>query len=320
MEQQREERQKPFWQPDMRLDRLLSLYLFAPLARKRISHRGLQLPILMFHSISDRMTAGIHPYFEVCTSPMIFDRQMRFLYESGYSTITLKEAACAVPREKALPPKPVCITFDDGFRDFLTEAFPTLTKYGFSATVFLPTGFIGKERKTFKNRECLTWEEVRGLHSKGVKFGSHSVNHTRLDELDGDGLKLELQESKKRMEDEIGGHVEMLAYPFAFPEEDKSFVLKLKESVSEAGYQFGVTTMVGRVSAEDNPLFLKRIPVNTFDDVSLLQAKLEGAYDWLHGVQRFWKSTKRRLKNCTLGLSAISPRPSFRKGGNDICG
>lgn len=279
----------------MRLDRFLTLYFFAPLMRTATSRGKRRIPILMYHSISDYVSKGIHPYFEVCTSPMVFDRQMRFLYENGYAAISLEDVTGVLSNGNVLPPKPVCITFDDGFRDFLTDAFPVLTKYHFSATVFLPTGFIGINRKTFKNRECLTWEEVRGLHSGGVKFGSHSVNHTRLDELNGDGLKIELQESKKRMEEEIGGSVEMFAYPFAFPEENKGFVLKLKQAVLEARYKFGVTTMIGRASAENDPLFLKRIPVNDFDDLPLLNAKLEGAYDWLRTFQRFWKAGKKPL-------------------------
>jgi peptidoglycan/xylan/chitin deacetylase (PgdA/CDA1 family) len=277
----------------MRLDRFLTLHLFAPLMRTANSKGKPRIPILMYHSISETFSKGIHTYFEICTSPMFFDKQMRFLYENGYTAIGLKDVIAILSDGKTIPPKPVCITFDDGFRDFLTDAFPVLSKYGFSATVFLPTGFLGSERRVFKNREFLTWEEVRGLHSKGVKFGSHSVNHARLDELDGDGLKFELLESKKKMEEEIGGSVEMLAYPFAFPEENTSFVPKLKEAVLEAGYNYGVTTMIGRVSAENDRLLLKRIPVNDFDDLPLLQAKLEGGYDWLHVFQRLRKSTLR---------------------------
>ena len=279
----------------MRLDRFFSLHVFAPLARPERMGGKRRIPILMYHSISARLNGSVHPYFETRTSPRNFGRQMQWLHETGCSVIGLSEVVGALSNEGTLPPKPVCLTFDDGFRDFLTEAFPILSKRRFPATVFLPTGYIGDERKTFKNRECLTWEEVRGLRSKGVVFGSHTVTHARLESLDGDELRSELQESKGRIEEETGAGVETFAYPFAFPEQNTGFVSKLKEAVSAAGYRCGVTTMIGRASAGNDPLFLRRIPVNDFDDAALFRAKLEGSYDWLHSLQRLSKFARKPL-------------------------
>jgi peptidoglycan/xylan/chitin deacetylase (PgdA/CDA1 family) len=278
-----------------RLDRFLTVHVFHRFGLAANGSSGPRVPILMYHSISDRMTRGIHPYFETSTSPRVFERQMRFLHENGYAAMGLEDVIGVLSNGKAAPPKPVCITFDDGFRDFLTEAFPALTKYGFSGTVFLPTGFIGDSRKTFKGRECLTWSEVRGLHSRGVKFGSHTVTHSKLDKMDGEGLEFELSESKKRIEDQTSAKVETFAYPFAFPEENRTFVPKLKRAALDAGFKSGVTTMIGRASAKNSPLFLKRIPLNDFDDLSLLQAKLEGSYDWLHALQRLSKFLRKPL-------------------------
>ena len=61
------------------------------------------------------------------------------------------------------PAKLVAITFDDGFRDFYTEAFPILQRERFSATMFLPTSFIAEQPRQFLSRDCMTWSEVREL-------------------------------------------------------------------------------------------------------------------------------------------------------------
>ena len=95
------------------------------------------------------------------------------------------EVAGLLARGKPLAARAVVITFDDGFRDFYTAAFPVMQEHQFTATVFLPTAFIGEDRRSFKGAECLTWEEVRRLRRAGVQFGSHTVNHPRLVEWTG---------------------------------------------------------------------------------------------------------------------------------------
>src|SRR5439155_15033721 len=105
----------------------------------------------------------------------------------------------------------------------LTDGFPTLSKLGFNATVFLPTGYIGRVARTFKGKKCLTWNEVRELHRAGVEFGSHTVTHPRLTSLTVKEIEHEIRSSKDTIEDELGARVRAFAYPYAFPEADVPF-------------------------------------------------------------------------------------------------
>jgi peptidoglycan/xylan/chitin deacetylase (PgdA/CDA1 family) len=189
--------------------------------------------------------------------------------------------------------KVAVITFDDGFRDFLTEAWPALAEFGFGATVFLPTAFIGRERRCFKGRECLTWGEVRELRGQGVRFGSHTVNHPKLWELDAAGFESELRDSRRTMEDELGETVDSFAHPFAFPATDAAYVCRFRQVLTDSGYRLGVTTSLGCARPGDDPLLLKRLPANGADDAALFRAKLHGAYDWLAGPQALAKRAKR---------------------------
>jgi len=209
----------------------------------------------------------------------------------------------------------VVITFDDGFRDFYTEAFPILQKYVFNATMFLPTAFIDNKRLKFKGKECLSWEEVRELHSKGITFGSHTVNHPKLTLLKKDDIKFEITRSKEKIEHEIGEPIKSFSYPYAFPETDNAFAKYLRSIIEAGGYENGVTTRIGTATKGDDIFFLKRIPVNTFDDIALFKAKLEGGYDWLHKFQYFVKSIKRsrkppRIHNDINNSVAASSAPS----------
>lgn len=273
---------------NFRLDRFLTLYLFRHITKKQTSAGDKRIPILMYHSISDEKENS-HPYYHVNTSPSVFDTHMHYLHENNYSVINLQDLKKSFATRDSS--KYVVITFDDGFYDFFTNAIPILKKYNFSATVFLPTGFIHNERLSFRGKECMTWNEVRLLQSKGINFGSHTVTHPQLNNLSTKEIENEIKLSKNKIEDETGITVKSFSYPFAFPE-DKQFGITLRALLNKCGYTNGVTTKIGTANKGDDTFFQPRLPVNTADDILFFRAKLQGAYDWLSKPQTFIKSIK----------------------------
>lgn len=276
----------------MRLDRSVTLSLVHPLIRIGALRARPAVPVLMYHSISDSDESAISPYYRVVTSPQLFREQMVWLRQSGYRTVSLQEAFTGA--DAAAPCRAV-ITFDDGFKDFQTHAWPVLEEFGMTATVFLPTNCIDGPRPAFKGRECLTWADVRQLHADGVCFGSHTASHPTLYHLQWDVIRRELAESKSRLEDELQAPVDTFAYPFAFPQEDPAFVKRFVELLAEERYRFAVTTMIGRASVTSSPLCIPRLPVNECDDHALFTAKLEGAYDWLSNPQKMQRQLASRM-------------------------
>ena len=320
----------------MRADRLITLWL-ARLYASSNRDAGV-LPILMYHSISREPEPGVHPYYQVRTHPEVFARHMAWLAAHGYRGVDLETGlqqwsnapaheppvVCSSlsPREvggegrgEGTPaflagrppqqlqgvsqqPRPVAITFDDGFQDVLTEAWPVLARHGFTASVFLPTAFIGEQRRCFQNQPCLTWNEVRDLRRGGLRFGSHTVHHGVLYGMDWPQIQEEIKVSKQDMEQQLGERVTTFAYPYAYPRSDGAYVSRLSALLRESGYECCVTTRVGRARQGDSPCTLKRLPANSLDDDRLFEAKLAGAYDWVgpaqHGfktLQRWWNRT-----------------------------
>ncbi len=246
----------------------------------------------MYHSISTDPEPGFSSYYKVCTSPRRFAEQMEWLAGHGWRGVGVTRGLAATgagsfPREKF-----VGITFDDGFRDFLTEAFPVLQRHGFSATMYLPTNFIADSPRPFKSRECLTWPEVAELHHAGIEFGSHTASHPELVRLDRSQIERELRDSRAAIASRLGSHVPAFAYPFAFPQADEKFVTGFRDALRTAGYESCVTTEIGIVAPGDNPLGLRRLPANNCDDPALFRAKLDGDYDWLRIPQLLSKRTK----------------------------
>jgi peptidoglycan/xylan/chitin deacetylase (PgdA/CDA1 family) len=277
-----------------RLDRLLTMYCVSPL-RKIGLVRSAGIPVLMYHSLSEPENSGRHPYFETAIAPKVFAEQMRFLFHQGYKTISPNEVVQYV-RSGTMPSTPcVALTFDDGFEDFYQQAFPILSEFKYTATVYLPTSFIGEERCQFRKGRCLTWTEIKELHSNGVGFGSHTSSHQQLATLTKEQIQVELQASKDAIEDKLGCAVESFSYPYAFPEIDRSFSAMLRDMLIAQGYKNGVTTVIGRAWANSDAFFLPRLPVNSWDDPPLFSAKLDGCYDWLRQLQRFKKHMQSRV-------------------------
>jgi len=273
-----------------RFDRLTTLCLSFPLARVLGPTLRTRVPILMYHSISDNLFGMSHPYYHINTRPEVFSQQMRWLRNSGYRSIDLQEAWNGLQSKQDMS-KTVVITFDDGYRDFLTDAFEVMKQCGFSPTIFLATNRIQNTPARIEGADYLTWSEVRELHKQGVRFGSHTMSHPDLRSLSPDQIECELGRSKEIIEEQLGTTpVTFFSYPFAFPEEDDAFARFLEDLMKNLGYEAGVSTILGRASRKNNRFFLPRLPVNTWDDEAFFRAKLEGGYDWLHWPQLFKKS------------------------------
>ena len=247
------------------------------------------MPVLMYHSISENLFGKSHPYYQINTTPEVFAQQMRWLRNHGYRTLDTTELLKGLENREDLS-KAVVITFDDGYRDFYSDALAVMKQCGFSATIYLATDRIQDKPFRFDGVEYLTWQEVRELQKEGIRFGSHTVTHPDMRSLGPEQIEYELCCSKETIEDKLGTAVESFAYPFAFPEQDKIFTHFLEDVLANCGFENGVCTILGRASLGQNKYFLPRIPVNSWDDEQFFQAKIEGGYDWLHWAQALKKS------------------------------
>jgi peptidoglycan/xylan/chitin deacetylase (PgdA/CDA1 family) len=271
-----------------RIDRLAAVYLCHPVAKVTGWTAKYCVPILTYHSISENLFGKVHPYHQINTPVSAFAMQMKWLRREGYRTINLSELLSGFETTEDLA-KTVALTFDDGYQDFYTDAFPLLRQCGFRATVFLATDRIRDTSVRIEGADYLTWSEVRELQSEGITFGSHSVTHADFRSLGAEHIEYELGYSKETIEQKIGAPVESFSYPFALPEEDRDFIRYLADTLENMGYSSGVCSTIGRAMPKNKRFFLPRLSVNSWDDAELLRAKVEGGYDWLHWPQWFYK-------------------------------
>ena len=280
--------------PAFRVDRAVTLGLVRPVRQAFSREIQNQIPILMYHSIQDGVSDR-RPYFDINTSPARFAQHMKFLQEQGYKSVHLAEARKLLAQDN-WDSRYVVITFDDGYRDFLTTAYPIMAEFNHTAVLFVPSGLIQDGRAHFLQRECLTWTEIRELHANGIEIGSHSVTHRELKFLGTPELEAEVADSKRTIEDKTGHSITSFSYPYAFPESEVAFSRTLRELLEKHGYRNGVTTILGSSSRNSDRFLLPRLPANSSDDIPLFRAKLEGHYDWLHAAQYLAKKVRRSAR------------------------
>lgn len=206
------------------------------------------VPVLCYHHFAETCDSTL------CTPTSVFEQHINFLKEEGYSVISTAELSDFLAFRRAIPKKAVVINLDDGYRSTYDIAYPILKKYGFTATFFIYTSFIGA------SKNALTWDQLKTMKADGFEVGSHTVTHADLSKkMAGETekeylarVKRELLLSKQILDDKLNQNTQYIAFPFG---EFNQAVLKLCE---ETGYRVGFSVKAGGNAFYSEPLTLKR--------------------------------------------------------------
>ncbi|WP_433942834.1 polysaccharide deacetylase family protein [Paenibacillus sp. SN-8-1] len=199
------------------------------------------VPILLYHSVS---TDKDNP---LMIEPTRFEEQMNYLKKEGYHSITFKELQEGWYNGRALPPKPIIITLDDGYEDNYSAAYPILLRTGMKATIFAVTGSMGSPGR-------LTWNQLHTMESSGlIDIQSHTVTHSNLTKLSDKEKMKELVNSRNEILHKLGHSADVLAYPYGF------YDRRSIDAVQKAGYQLAVITEPGAANVKQGRFKLHRI-------------------------------------------------------------
>ncbi|MGE3507398.1 MAG: polysaccharide deacetylase family protein [Vicinamibacterales bacterium] len=177
---------------------------FGAVARARRRNRDAAL-VLMYHRVlnDEEVPPDIDPGMYVTRSA--FERHLRYLREH-HDVIDLDQLFAWLRGTLTTTRSPCVITFDDGWADNFTVAYPLLRQYGLPASIFLISEKVG-------DPALLTWEQVHEMRQHGVSFGSHTATHPVLTEIGDAAVVEELTLSKARLERELGTPCRWVCYP-----------------------------------------------------------------------------------------------------------
>lgn len=216
----------------------------------------LPVTILCYHEVAPT------PTNEYTVSTEDFRNHIRELKKQGYNFLTASELKSIMDGKKTLPEKPVLITFDDGYLDNYTEAYPILLEEKATATFFVVSSNVGHDNR-------MTVEQLKQMKTNGMDIESHTVNHDILSKISLEQVETEFRKSQQDLQDMLGFPILAIAYPCGYASED---VIKIARKYYDLGFFANVDK-----SRTETPLTYNRY----------------GVFKWNHSLNSIFKQPQK---------------------------
>jgi peptidoglycan/xylan/chitin deacetylase (PgdA/CDA1 family) len=235
-------------------------------ALRRVAHS--RSAILGYHGIAS--SSRREDPFLLSVTPARFRLQLETMLAAGFRFMTVAELAAAAAGRRP-PPALAAVSFDDGMRNNLTVALPILRDLGIRATVYVPSGWVGRRSPWIKGTEgaILSADDLRALAGAGWEIGAHTVTHADLATLDYAACRREIEHSRAELERLVGTQVTTLAYPYG----------RYGEAAIAAARDAGLAAAVTTGSGSWRPYELTRAMIGAADPLPVVLLKMTDRYE-----------------------------------------
>jgi peptidoglycan/xylan/chitin deacetylase (PgdA/CDA1 family) len=242
-----------------------------------------QVRILCYHGVTRRTERSLHNPHKLHVR---YDRFVAHLdhLQRRYRVISLGDYLAARRAGRRLPNYSVILTFDDGYRNFLTIIAPCLAARTMPASVFLITDRLRQTGDPNLNGHwtpgddelCLSWTEAQKLgRQQRIEFGSHTCSHAELPSLPPQETGREIRDSYAAIVAHTHNGEVALAYPRG------KYSEAIIEQTRAIGYACALTTDVGTNDMSSDLFTLKRILIGDDDDKAAFAVRVSGLAHWL---------------------------------------
>lgn len=244
--------------------------------RARDSEQDNGIPVLTYHYLLTDAENTRFLHTSTTTSDDAFNRQMAYLKEAGYTTLSLYQLEDYLHNRINLPGRAVVLTFDDGLKSVCRYAYPLLKQYGFHATAFIITSRIKRHPQPWdpNTLQFMSIEELRQiadvfdlqshthfLHRLGPAHRPVLLSRTLRN------IKLDFEHTRRALSP-FNAQVWYLSYPFG------GYSPTAVQAAKDAGFHMALTTKQGKVLPGDNPFALKRLFILRTDSIETMAARL----------------------------------------------
>ena len=272
--------------------------------------------MLCYHRVLPAATGVELPDYSV--TPQQFASQMSLLRDEGFISLTLDEYFQIANGSRVMPSRSVVVTFDDGFADNYSIAWPIAKRFGIKLNLFICTGFISGagltslsednpratlSRKTFPEHwQPLSWSQLREMMAAGVVVGFHSHYHRNLGQLTEDEIASDTAHGVSVFKEQLGAAPQFFAFPYghygSYPETALTVL-------TAQGMKMLFTTELGRTPLGGAQRLFSRIVVHPEDDLSSFRRKLFGGYDWVGRMRKFIYLSRAALRSDARRLARV---------------
>ena len=204
-------------------------------------------PVIFYHHIQDLVTSKKKGQTALSTTPEFLKAHLSYIQKSGYNIVTPNDLADFFNSGKQLPSKSIILSFDDGYEDFYTVAYPILKEFNVHATLFLPTGLVG-------NNDYLNWDQVTEMANSGLVYiANHTWSHHPMSDLKT--ADSEIGTAHKQLADRSLNSAKSFAYPYG------TYNYAAEVKLSNLGYSSAFTTQYGKTLCKQKRFALPRIRV-----------------------------------------------------------
>ena len=221
---------------------------------------GWHVPILMYHMVDTDVPSHDLITLHLTVLAPAFEAQIKLLRSAGYRPLSLDDVWAGL-NGRTPPARGAVLTFDDGYEDNYTIAFPILKKYGWTGTFFVVTSTIG-------TRGHMTKAQLDEMSRAGMAIESHGQHHIDFSQLPLGAARTELSKSKQIIAGWSGSPVEFFAYPAG------RFTPALGRLLGDLGYHAAVTEVPGFATSASRPFALERVRVDHDDSLASFARKL----------------------------------------------
>jgi len=279
---------------------------------RAVGNRTGRAAFLCYHSIAEDGP----PFLSL--SPELFERQLAALRRRGWAPGG-RPTLDALASGRRLSAPHALLTFDDGYVDNFTSAFPLLREHGWPALVFVLPDLVdrqgvfdwpevrGHAAACPQIMRSLSWPMIEEMAAAGIEFGSHTCSHAHLTRLGDEDLRQELHDSRSRLRERLG-RCDVLAYPFG------EWDARVANAAAAAGYRFAFSVRNGR-GQRDDILSIPRVAVDHRDDGARFSLKLSRPGRRI--VLSPWRDALGRVRSRRKGLRPSGPSAAVAVADGD---
>lgn len=220
-----------------------------PQAEIPLGRPAVHVPILMYHYIRVNPDPRDQLGFNLSVTPDDFRAQMDWLAANGYHPVDFEDIRAYFAGKQPLPARPVVLTFDDGYKDLYTTAYPILRQHGFKGVAYIVSGFLGAPNN-------VDYDQVKEMDVNGIQIGSHTISHVDLTKTSDDELQHQVRDPKATLEQLLGHPILDFCYPAG------RYDNRVEAAVAAAGYDTATTTNPGTVHSLSDRYAWTRVRVS----------------------------------------------------------